>query len=70
KLCFVDFVGGFLEFVPLFSAICGSRGRISPLAGEKAKSRNWPDQGQTSDFARGGLGEVSANGTVPLSRKI
>ncbi|KQW26949.1 hypothetical protein ASC71_19595 [Rhizobium sp. Root1240] len=40
------------------------------LAGEKAKSRNRPDQGQTSDFAREGLGQVSANGTVPLSRKI
>ena len=43
---------------------------ISPLAGEKAKSRNWPDQGQTSDFAREGLGDAGANGTVPLSRKI
>jgi hypothetical protein len=32
--------------------------------------KNWPDQGQTSDFARGGLGEGSANGTEPLSWKI
>ena len=46
------------------------RGPISPLAGENAKSRNWPDQGQTSDFARGALGKVGANGTAPLSRKI
>lgn len=27
-------------------------------------------QGQTSDFAREGLGKIVANGTVPLSRKI
>ncbi|KQW27422.1 hypothetical protein ASE36_17560 [Rhizobium sp. Root274] len=29
-----------------------------------------PDQGQTSDFAREGLGEAVAHGTVPLSWKI
>jgi hypothetical protein len=32
--------------------------------------RNWLEQGQNSDLAREGLGEVFAKGTPPLSRKI
>ncbi len=46
------------------------RAKAESATPREGYDRNWADQGQTLDFAKGGLGKVSANGTVPLSWKI
>jgi hypothetical protein len=106
KLCFVDFVEGFLEFIPLFSEVgvefvalpltlplrtgrelrglsprlrgaglCGAEAKarrpISPLRGENSEIEELARSGPNLEISQeGGLGEVGANGTVPLSGKI